>query len=32
MYVSNPVISHKSKNLFKSIEKYFIKTAEKFLL
>lgn len=32
MYVSNPMISHKSKNLFKSIEKYFIKTAEKFLL
>ncbi len=32
MYVSTPVISHKNKNLFKSIEKYFIKTAEKFLL
>lgn len=32
MYVSNPMISHKSENLFKSIEKYFIKTAEKFLL
>ncbi len=32
MYVSNHIISNKNKNLFKSIEKYFIKTAEKFLL
>ncbi|WP_251861581.1 glycosyltransferase [Clostridium sp. Marseille-Q2269] len=32
IYVSNHVLSNKNKNLFKSIEKYFLKTAEKYLL
>ncbi len=31
VYTSKHIINNKNKNLFKSIEKYFIKTAEKFL-
>ncbi|KOR26278.1 MGDG synthase family glycosyltransferase [Clostridium sp. FAM 1755] len=32
VYTSKHIMNNKNKNLFKSIEKYFIKTAEKFLL